>query len=79
MNQYNPNTVSPPYETILELKQFYVEDANKSSQLNSIHIDDNTIITPELAQKLEIIFLIPVSFWLNRQRNYDQWKQHDPT
>jgi HTH-type transcriptional regulator/antitoxin HigA len=76
-NEYYPDSVSSPGETLLEtLETRGMSQAELARRLgcpvklvNEI-IRAEAAITPETAQQLEQVLLIPVSFWLSRERRY---------
>lgn len=76
-NQYVPDSVSPPGETLLEtldeLGMSQVELAGRTGRpiktINEI-IKGKASITPETALQLERVLGIPASFWNNRERRY---------
>jgi HTH-type transcriptional regulator / antitoxin HigA len=79
-NQYLPDVVSPPGETLLEI----LEDRGMSQAelaermgrpkktINEI-IKGKTALTPETAIQLERVLGSPASFWNNRERNFRDW------
>jgi HTH-type transcriptional regulator/antitoxin HigA len=76
-NQYMPNYVSPPGETLQEVLEergiSIAELAERTSKpektINEI-INGQAAITPEIALQLELVLSIPASFWNNRERRY---------
>ena len=80
-NQYAPDYVSPPGESLQEkleeLGMSQVELARRTGcprkTINEI-IQGKAIITPETALHLERVLGIPVRFWINRQQRYLQYK-----
>lgn len=78
-NQYQPDYVSPPGETLAEALQersmSQAELARRTGRpkktINEI-IKGKTTITPETALQLERALGIPARFWNNRQQQYDQ-------
>ena len=76
-NEYHPNYVSPPGETLLEtLETIGMSQAELAKRMgcpvktiNEI-IEKNAAITAETAQQLEQVLHIPASFWLNREQRY---------
>jgi len=76
-NQYQPDFVTPPGETLEEtiaaIGMSQAELAKRMGRrtkiLNEI-IQGKTAITPETALELERVLGVPASFWTNRERNY---------
>lgn len=76
-NQYIPDTVSPPGETLLDtIEALSMTQANlaewtgrSKKRINEI-IKGKTPITPKMAVDLERVLGVPASFWNNRERNY---------
>jgi addiction module HigA family antidote len=79
-NQYKPNSVSHPGLTLSEKlqemnmgsKEFAVK-INKSEKTISSILNGGSSITLDMAVSFESILKIPASFWLNRQKNYDEY------
>ncbi len=77
-NQYEPDFVSPPGETLMEVleqkqmsqSQFANRVGHTPKYVNEI-IKGKAPITAEAAISFEKVLGIPCSFWNNRQRNYD--------
>ncbi|MEH2361475.1 type III-A CRISPR-associated protein Csm2 [Nostoc sp.] len=76
-NQYMPDYVSPPGETLLEtVKELGMSQDDLAEQINlsKNEVDDiiagKLPITNELASQLEQLLSIPASFWINRERDY---------
>jgi HTH-type transcriptional regulator / antitoxin HigA len=76
-NEYNPNFVSPPGDTIEgELEAREITPAELARQmgypLNTINelIKGDIELTSDIATQLERVFSIPARFWLNRERRY---------
>lgn len=76
-NQYIPDTVSPPGETLLEtLEALGTTQANlaertgRSKKMINEIIKGKAPITPKMAIELERVLGVPASFWNNRERNY---------
>lgn len=80
VNEYHPQSVSPPghtleaklYEVDLDFYEF-AELINEESELVFNIFKGNERITEELAAKFEEELKIPASFWLNRQKRYDEY------
>lgn len=76
-NQYTPDYVSPPGETLQEVLEergmSQAELAERTGRpkktINEI-INGKAAITPETALQLERVLGIPASFWNNRERRY---------
>ncbi|MEY2914970.1 MAG: hypothetical protein RLZZ184_4279 [Cyanobacteriota bacterium] len=79
-NRYNPDYVSPPGDTLLEVLEHrgmtQAELAERTGRpkktINEI-IKGKAAITPETALQLERVFNIPASFWNNRERHYREF------
>ena len=76
-NQYQPDVVSPPGETLLEtietLGMSEADLAERTSLLRkTIHeiIRGKAALTPETALQLEKALNIPAQFWVNRENSY---------
>ncbi len=80
MNKYNPDQVSYPGETLLEaLNERSMTQADLARRMgrpnktvNEI-IQGKSAITSETALQLENVLGISATFWLNRQRYYDEY------
>jgi len=76
-NQYKPDYVSSPGETILEmLKERGMSQSELARRMglpietiNEI-IQGKREITSSMAQQLGYIFVTPASFWKNREKQY---------
>ncbi len=79
-NQYAPDVVSPPGETLLEILEDrgmpQAELAERTGRpkktINEI-IKGKAALTPETAIQLERVLGTPASFWNNREHNYRDW------
>lgn len=79
-NRYNPDYVSPPGDTLLEVLEdrgmTQAELAERTGRpkktINEI-IKGKAAITPETALQLELIFNIPASFWNNHEGHYREF------
>ena len=79
-NQYFPDSVSPPGETLVELLEGIgmpqAELARRMGRpnktINEI-VKGKTTITPETALQLELVLDIPASFWNNREKRYQEY------
>ncbi len=78
-NQYTPDYVSPPGETLLEVLEEWgmsqadlAERTGRSKKIINEIINSRAVLTPEMALELERILNIPASFWNNRERQYQE-------
>jgi len=79
-NLYIPKSVSHPGKTLdeklkemgMSAKEFAGHISRPEETVNAI-INGDSFITPELALSFESITKIPANFWMNRQRNYDEY------
>jgi HTH-type transcriptional regulator / antitoxin HigA len=79
-NQYTPNYVAHPGETLLEtLEALGMSQADLADRtgrpkktINEI-IHGKAAITPETALQLERVLRVPASFWNNLERNYREF------
>ncbi len=79
-NQYVPDYVSPPGETLLETIDSLgmslgelAERTGNSSQTMAEIIDGKAAITAEMASQLERVLGVPASFWTSRETQYREW------
>lgn len=82
MNQYNPDWVSHPGETLKELFEYSNSSLEELSKLSGILenelqsiMDCKMDISKDIAKKLQNVFHISETFWMNRQHNYDNRKK----
>lgn len=81
MNEYNPDKVTPPYETILETMEAKSLDREtfgllmiplfRQYQTESL-LRGEMVITQEIAVQLEAALDVPAQFWLNRQKRFEE-------
>jgi HTH-type transcriptional regulator/antitoxin HigA len=79
-NQYNPDFVTPPGESLLETlevmgmsqAEFAERTGRPKKTINEI-IRGKAAITPETALQFEKVLGVPASFWINREQNYQEW------
>jgi HTH-type transcriptional regulator/antitoxin HigA len=79
-NQYDPDRVSPPGETLLEsIEALGLSQAELAERLgrpkktvNEI-IQGKTAITPETALQLEAVLGVPADFWISREARYSEY------
>ena len=68
MNQYHPDRVSNPADTVLET----IEGSPVTPEMQSI-VDDivrGFVITADIAGSLEDLTGVPATFWLARDKQY---------
>lgn len=83
-NQYTPESVSPPGETLQELLEergmSQAELAERTGRpkktINEI-VQGKAAITPETALQFERVLGVPASFWNARERNYREALAHN--
>lgn len=83
MNKYDPNSVSPPWHTLQEIKDEYGGlgiSLMKMAEVTNISINDlrdalsGTIpIKGEIAEKLEKAYFGTAEFWEARTKRYETW------
>lgn len=79
-NQYHPQIVFHPGETLAEKleelgmgpKEFAIRTGKPEKTVIAI-LKGKSSITPEMAVQFEHVLKIPAHFWLNMQRNYDEF------
>lgn len=79
-NQYEPDSVSPPGETLLETleamgmsqSQLAERTGRPKKTINEI-INGKAAITPETALQLERVLGVPASFWNKREYHYREY------
>jgi len=83
-NQYVPDFVTPPGETLLEtleaLGMTQVELAERTGRPTktiSEIVNAKTAITTETALQFEKVLGVPARFWLNLERNYQEWQARE--
>ncbi|MCB9091374.1 MAG: helix-turn-helix domain-containing protein [Halobacteriovoraceae bacterium] len=80
INEYKPDYVSPPGETLEELlddrgmsqKEFADRAGRPLKTINEI-VKGKTAITPETAIQFERVLGVPAEFWNSRESNYRQY------
>ena len=83
-NQYNPDFVSPPGETLLETLEFigmsqaeFAERTGRPKKTINEIIRGKAAITPETALQFEKVLGVSAGFWINREQNYQEWLARD--
>jgi addiction module HigA family antidote len=79
-NQYQPQIVFHPGKTLAEKldelgmgpKEFAIRTVKPEKTIIAI-LKGESSITPEMAVQFENVLKIPAHFWLNMQRNYDEF------
>jgi len=79
-NQYVPDFVTPPGETLLETLEalgmtqveFAARTGRPTKTISEI-INAKTAITTETALQFEKVLGVPARFWINLERNYQEW------
>ena len=82
-NEYNPDYVSPPGETLQELldtqglsqADLSIRTGRPKKTINEI-ILGKAAITPDTAIQLERVLNVPAEFWLTREAHYRAWLAH---
>ena len=76
-NQYMPDSISPPGETMLETLEALgmtqvdlAERTGRSRKMINEIIKGKAPITPKMAIELERVLDVPATFWNNRERQY---------
>lgn len=82
-NQYNPDYVSPPGETLLELiaersisQMALAQRMERPKQIIADIIQGKAAITPEIALQLERVLGVSANFWMSREQHYRQHQAH---
>jgi HTH-type transcriptional regulator / antitoxin HigA len=78
-NQYFPETVTHPGETLREKleeiemgsKEFAIRTGKPEKTISEV-LNGNSSITPEMAVQFEKVLKIPANFWLRRQSLHDE-------
>lgn len=81
INQYHPQTISHPGETLKEkleemnmgAKEFAIRTGKPEKTITAI-LNGTSSITSDMAVKFESVLKIPARFWLRRQAGYDERK-----
>ncbi len=80
INEYAPDTVSPPCETLQEIlderlltPEVFAAYSGMSVDLVLRLLSGDAPITLSIAATLSRMFGATAQFWINRQEDYDQW------
>lgn len=79
-NEYFPQSISHPGKTLDEKlnelnmgpKEFAIRTGKPEKTISAI-LNGDSAITPDMAVRFESVLKIPAHFWLNNQRNYNEW------
>ena len=78
-NQYKPDSVSPPGETLYELLEDFgmtqkelAERMNRPEKTINEIVKGKTAITPDTAIQLERVLGTPGHFWIQREAQYQE-------
>ncbi|WP_373060451.1 ImmA/IrrE family metallo-endopeptidase [Zunongwangia sp. H14] len=80
INQYYPESVTHPSEILIEsleeknigAKEFAIKTGKPEKTITAL-LKGESSITPEMAILFEQVLKIPAHFWLEAQRNYDEY------
>ncbi len=79
-NQYNPDFVTNPGETLLETLEFigmsqaeFAERTGRPKKTINEIVHGKATITPETALQFEKVLGVSARFWLNREKNFQEW------
>lgn len=81
INKYYPESITHPKEILIEAleennigaKEFAVKTGKPEKTITAVLKGDSSI-TPDMAVLFEQVLKIPVHFWLEIQKNYDEYK-----
>ena len=80
-NEYFPQSRPHPGKTLFEKleemglsSQEFAEYTGKPEKTINDILNGKSVITADLAVQFENVTRIPAHFWLNSQRNYDEYK-----
>ena len=83
-NQYLPDFVTPPGETLQETLEAIgmsqvelAERTGRPTKTISEIINSKTAITTETALQFEKVLGVPARFWTNLERNYQEWQARE--
>ncbi len=81
INQYYPESVTHPSEFLIEIleeqqmgaKEFAVKTGKPEKTISAV-LKGRSAITPEMAILFEQVLKVPAHFWIESQKNYDEYK-----
>src|SRR5690606_14309551 len=81
INQYYPESVTHPGEILLEAleerelgaKEFAVRTGKPEKTISAV-LNGESSITPDMAILFEQVLKIPAHFWMEAQRNFDEYQ-----
>ena len=81
INKYYPESVTHPKEILIEsleennigAKEFAIKTGKPEKTITAV-LKGESSITPDMAVLFEQVLKIPVHFWLEAQKNYDEYK-----
>lgn len=81
INQYYPESVTHPSEFLIEIleeqqmgaKEFAVKTGKPEKTISAV-LKGKSAITPEMAILFEQVLKVPAHFWIESQKNYDEYK-----
>lgn len=81
INKYYPESVTHPKEILIEsleengigAKEFAIKTGKPEKTISAV-LKGESSITPDMAVLFEQVLNIPVHFWLEAQKNYDEYK-----
>ena len=81
INQYYPESVTHPSEFLIEIleeqqmgaKEFAVKTGKPEKTISAV-LKGRSSITPEMAILFEQVLKVPAHFWIESQKNYDEYK-----
>lgn len=81
INQYYPESVTHPSEFLIEIleeqqmgaKEFAVKTGKPEKTISAV-LKGRSSITPEMAILFEQVLKVPAHFWIESQKNYDEYR-----
>lgn len=79
-NEYEPDSVSPPGDTLLETIERLGMTRPELAERTAVSIvaidgimDGSIAISPDFAARLEVVFGVPARFWNTREQRYREF------